>query len=233
MDDAARRAVQESAELTRTLMAAPEQMDALYEILGTVSGQGIADAGSLTLCAGDRPFTVASTDDDVTVADELQYELGEGPCLDAISDDTYYVVPDVATDRRWPRWGPQAAQLGVGSIVSVRLFTCADVSGSLNLYSLGPRSFDEHDLTTAYVIAAHVAIVLVAIHRDSALIDALEARALIAEAQGTMMERYGVDADRAFVLLSQLSQDNGLPLRKLAAELLRTSDRTRVAVDAD
>lgn len=229
MDDAAMRALQESAEVTRELMATPELLDALHGILHRACEQDIADAASLTLHTDGRPQTLASSDDDMTVvADELQYQLGEGPCLDAISEANHFDVGDVATDHRWPRWGPQAAQLGVGAIVSVRLFTTADVRGTLNLYSCRVREYDEHDLTVAYAIAAHVSAVLVSIHRDSAVAevvaDALSDRTLIAEAQGRLMDLYGLDADQAFMLLNRLSEDNQLSLRDLAAELVVPSD---------
>ena len=57
--------------------------------------------------------------------DSLQFELKEGPCFDALQTHEIVLGPQqLATDARWPNWGPRVAQeIGVGSIVSYRLFT--------------------------------------------------------------------------------------------------------------
>jgi len=56
--------------------------------------------------------SVAYSSDLILRADELQYELGESPCLDAVWTNGVFVIPDLAADGRWPRWAPAAADLG-------------------------------------------------------------------------------------------------------------------------
>ena len=56
-------------------------------------------------------------------ADQLQYELDEGPCLDAVWTDGVFVVPDLRATAGGRGGRPAAAVLGVGSSVSVHLFT--------------------------------------------------------------------------------------------------------------
>ena len=93
--------------------------------------------------------SVAYSSDLILRADELQYELGESPCLDAVWTNGVFVIPDLAADGRWPRWAPAAADLGVGSSVSVHLFTTDTALGSLNLYSLHPRQYSHTDVKAA------------------------------------------------------------------------------------
>jgi hypothetical protein len=62
--------------------------------------------------AGDTVESVAYSSDLILRADELQYELGESPCLDAVWTNGVFVIPDLAADGRWPRWAPAAADLG-------------------------------------------------------------------------------------------------------------------------
>ena len=76
---------------------------------------------------------MACSDDRVLHADRLQYEFGEGPCLDAVWTNGVYLVPDLQADGRWPRWAPRAAELGVGASIWVHLFTDTRLGNSARL----------------------------------------------------------------------------------------------------
>jgi GAF domain-containing protein len=167
-----------------------------------------------------RVDTPACTDDLVARADGLQYELQEGPCLDAIRADELYVVEDLAHDRRWPRWGPQAAELGFTSIVSVRLSTAREVVGALNLYSRDLAAFDDDAVQVAYVYAAHAANALWANQEVEGLRTAMRSRHLIGMAQGVLMERHGLTEESSFEVLRRYSQIHNIKLRQVAVELL-------------
>src|SRR3954453_24247521 len=92
----------------------------------------ICDHASITQRLPDGRFTTtAPTDELVVTADKLQYLLEEGPCVAAVYHDDVLVTEDLAIDPRWPRWGEQAATMGVRSIVSVHLYTDADAMGAL------------------------------------------------------------------------------------------------------
>lgn len=175
--------------------------------------------------------TPACTHDVVAKADALQYELQEGPCLDAIRADELYVVENLVTDARWPSWGPQAAALGFASIVSVRLSTPQNVVGALNLYSRQVHAFDDEAVLIANVYAVHAANALWATQEVEGLRTAMRSRHLIGIAQGKLMERHGLSEDAAFEVLRRYSQIHNVKLRDLAAEVAgQTTDR-RALVD--
>ena len=93
---------------------------------------------SLTVLRGKRFQTDATTDDRATKADILQYDMGFGPCVDAVLDDSVYVSGDVANDVRWLEWGARVHdELGVRSVLSQRLRLSGDagVIAGLNIYS--------------------------------------------------------------------------------------------------
>jgi GAF domain-containing protein len=165
--------------------------------------------------------TVAASDQRVREADRLQYEFAEGPCRDALRADGIFLVPDVATDRRWPRWAPEAKRLGIGASMSVHLYADTQL-GSLNLYSLAPRTFSAVDVENARVIAAQASVVVAYTRTVENLRRTIESRNLIGQAQGMLMQRYGLTAERAFAVLRRHSQTHNIKLARLAEQLTTT-----------
>src|SRR4051812_35322768 len=108
---------------------------------------------------GQQVASIAYSDELILKADSLQYDLSEGPCLEAVRTDDVFIIPDLRADVRWPRWTSAAANLGVGSSLSVHLFTDTAL-GSLNLYSLRPRNYECAEVEAAKIIAAHASVVL-------------------------------------------------------------------------
>jgi GAF domain len=89
--------------------------------------------------------TVAATDEVPTRVDAIQYEVGQGPCLNAIAEHEVFLADDLADDERWPNFSHRAVEeTGVRSMLSFRLFLQDDTLGALNLYSRDVQAFDEH-----------------------------------------------------------------------------------------
>jgi len=159
----------------------------------------------------------APSDPVVAECDRLQHELGEGPCLDAITDAPVISSPDAATDGRWPRWGPRVAdEHGVASMLSVRLFSSDRVHGALNLYSRDRDAFDAYSVDIAVLLATHVSVALRSALADENLRVAVDSRHRIGQAQGILMERYALDAPGAFGVLSRVSQERNIRLIDVA-----------------
>jgi transcriptional regulator with GAF, ATPase, and Fis domain len=88
----------------------------------------------------------AYTDELVRRGDELQYELNEGPCLDAIAQQRTVASHDLSRESRWPSWGPRVVEeLGVRSMLCIQLFTAEETVGALNMYSRSVDAFDARD----------------------------------------------------------------------------------------
>jgi len=83
---------------------------------------------------------------------------------------------------------PEAQRLGIGSSMSVHLFADTKL-GSLNLYSLLPRTFDDTDVENARVIAAQASVAVAHTRTQDDLWRAIDARNLIGQAQGILMQR--------------------------------------------
>ena len=66
------------------------------------------DHASLTAVRRGRYTTERASGDQAVLADQLQYDADEGPCLDALRGQEPVVVIDVAEDDRWPTWARRA-----------------------------------------------------------------------------------------------------------------------------
>lgn len=182
-----------------------------------------ADHVSLTLRQRGQHRTLAASDTVAEEADGLQYHLGEGPCLDAAQDEPWVRSRDVALDRRWPSWGPKAAELGVGAMLSVRLLRDDRPQGALNMYCASDDGFRDRDtVDVALVYAIHAANALTAARLVTDLHTAVSSRHTIGMAQGILIERYGLTADSSFELLRRLSSTHETKLRDLAEVVVRT-----------
>ena len=180
------------------------------------------DYVGVSLVEHGRVHTPAATNEKLRELDESQYDLGQGPCRDAIRNHPTVLVHDLATDSRWPEWGrAMVAELGIRSSLSFRLFTRRhDSWGALNVYATKPNAFSEEDVLHGQTIAAMCAVVLARSIQDEQLATALESRTVIGQALGMVMERYGLDEDSAFNVLRRIASQDNLKLRDLAAQIV-------------
>ncbi len=167
--------------------------------------------------------TVAASDETLRVIDQLQFELGEGPCFDALRTEERVVANDLDQDERWTTWGPaMVSRVGMRSVLSFRLATRRDALGALTLYAARVGAFDHEDVFEGEVLAAHTSVVLAASLKEEQLQRALESRTVIGQATGRLMERFGLDADQAFGVMRRVSQDHNIKLYALAQHLVET-----------
>ncbi|SET37035.1 GAF and ANTAR domain-containing protein [Geodermatophilus poikilotrophus] len=176
--------------------------------------------------------TPVYTDDRALWTDQLQYELGQGPCLDAVWDQDTFYIDDLTTEPRYGDWGRRVvAETGIRSSLSLQLFTDPEAVvslGSLNLYSPRPRSFDPDTRAEAVALAAHAAIALESAQTEANLRSGLVTRTVIGQAEGILMERLKITADQAFGVLSRLSQQSNVKLRDVARNLVETGEIPRI-----
>lgn len=198
-----------------------EQKRSVKETLKTVSEYACIlldadDAGVLYLHSRsdlETPFGTSRVVDD---AHQLQAKFDEGPCLDAIEGRATYLTGDTEHDARWPRWGPAAAELGVLSALGVRLATATSGYGSLNIYAQRRDAFTAQQAEIAQLLAAHITAAIAFAARIEGLTTALDSRTVIGQAQGIIMQTFGVDADTAFSVLRRISQHENVRLHALA-----------------
>lgn len=212
------------AELTRTL-AGDRTLDAvLAEVTAAAVAliPGVDTAGILVVKKGGDYESLATTSQLPHQLDILQMTFDEGPCVQAAVADTILRTNDFRTETRWPQYSPAAVAAGVLSGMSFKLYTADRSAGALNLFGFQPTHWDADAESVGSVLAAHAAAALVATQREQQLHAALLSRDQIGQAKGIIMERYSVDAVRAFEMLLQLSQEGNIKLIDVARRVIDT-----------
>lgn len=212
------------ADAARLLAEEPTLQETLDSIVAlAVSMVPGCTAAGISLIERREITTPASTDAAVRVGDAMQYELDEGPCLDAIRTQELVRSDEIVSDERWPRWAPAVAErLGVASMLCVQLYTSETKHGALNLYAVEPHAFSPADEALAGTFAAVAAAAMQAAQTEEQLSSAVASRTLIGQAQGIVMERYGLSPENAFSVLSRISQDSNTKLAAVAQEIVST-----------
>jgi GAF domain-containing protein len=190
--------------------------------------EGCDHAGISLISRHGEIRTVAATDDVPLKVDAVQYEVGQGPCLNAIDQHETFLIVDLATDERWPSFSRRAAaETGVHSMLSFRLFVDGDdgTIGALNLYSRRPGAFDEHDSAVGTILAAHAAIAVQAARseeRADHLEEAVRSNREVGMAMGILMASGCSTQEQAFAALRRASQHLNRKLRDVAADVVET-----------
>jgi hypothetical protein len=216
-------------ELARTFLAewADRSLDpdGLVDFAARVVPHALG--AGLTLVRGTRPpTTLAASSDLAAQVDAIEYETGEGPCLDAIEHDDINVVQDLATDRRWPRFGERAVrETPVRSMIGVRIFLSGDSRGALNLYAAQPHALTDLDVGMSAMMSTLSSLALqhaVERQRGVHLELALESSRFIGMAMGVLMSSRLLTPDQAFDELRRASQRTGRKLRDVARDVAET-----------
>ncbi|MCW2547350.1 MAG: hypothetical protein JWN96_1810 [Mycobacterium sp.] len=185
-----------------------------------------ADGAGLTLLRGERQTVVASADF-VRAIDDVQYGIGEGPCITAVADRRTVVSGSLGGDPQWPRFGPRVGRMGVHSALSLPLLLGEQAIGAMNVYSRGKDAFNSaaarlgEQFAQPAAVSVHNAAVLTETQATvEHLTAALTNRATIDQALGIIMSRTGADPDEAFERLRLLSQNGKIKVSELAQNMV-------------
>lgn len=183
-----------------------------------------APYAGITLVTGKAFTTAVASGELVEQIDRVQYEAGEGPCLDAARQHKTVRCDDLRAETRWPRFARDAIAMGVLSVLSVQLFAGNDSFGALNLYSPHAAAFGPDSESTGILLASHAALAMAAARTQEGLLTAMDSREMIGQAKGILMERYKVTGVEAFGLLVASSQAVNRKLRDVAEHLITTGE---------
>ncbi len=199
----------------------------LCEVCAEVTG--MTGAG-IMLMAGDVPQgSVCTTNDVSALIEELQFELGEGPCVDAFRQNRPVLEPDLATPQL-PRWlaftGP-AVKAGARAVFGFPLQVGGARLGALNLYCERPGPLTDEQHANALVmadVAAEAVLLMQAEAPPGQLAAGLEAggdfQYVVHQASGMVAAQLETSVGQALVRLRAHAFSNEQPLVEVAAAVV-------------
>lgn len=135
------------SELARSLQGETDTAAMLDEVVfAAVALIPGVNEGSISMVTHRQRVTSEHRSGDLpapALADAIQVEGREGPCLAAVFEHQTVRVPDMASEQRWPHFARRAAGAGAASMLAFQLYVEGDNLGALNLYSYRPNIFDK------------------------------------------------------------------------------------------
>lgn len=195
---------------------------------------GMTGAG-IMLMSGDVPRGSVCTTDDVShLIEELQYSLGEGPCVDAFNDDIPVLEPDLADPEmaRWLAFSPPAIEAGIRGIFGFPMQLGAVRLGALNLYWDRPGALTDEQHSNALImagIAAQAVLILQAGAPAGGLAAELAAsgdfQSVVHQASGMVAAQLDVSVAHALIRLRAYAFGNNRSLKDVAQSVVRRETR--------
>lgn len=139
------------------LMYEADTLDDVYGTLcrmapGVVTG---CDHASVLLARRGRLTTAAASDDIATEIDRAEQRLGDGPCVDAIAEETAQIVPDLTATQAWPQLSAWVvAHTPVRGAMAFRLTVDGEKSGALDLFADRPAVLTAQAANEGAVLAS-------------------------------------------------------------------------------
>ena len=216
------------AELLARIIDASGELDTQRLCDVCADATGVTGAG-IMLMSGDTPRgSICSTDPVSSLIEQLQYDLGEGPCVDAYHQDRPVSEPDLAqATARWLAFTEPALAAGARAVFGFPLQVGAVRLGALNLYcdAPGPLTDDQHaDALLLAGIAAHALMLLQAGAPAGTVAVELEANAdfqyVIHQASGMVAAQLDVTVGQALVRLRAHAFGNDRALTDVAKDVV-------------
>jgi hypothetical protein len=205
----------------------PERICQLCVELVDVAGAGI----SMVTETGNRG-AVCATDHVAAMIEDLQFSLGEGPCVDAVQAGRPVLIPDLTEPHtvdvtRWPTFMSAAAQAGIRAVFAFPLAVGAVRVGALDLYRIQAGELTDEQLAGALLAADAAAIALLSLDVDAA--DTFNGKAQegtdfhldVHRATGMVQEQLGVSTADALLRLRAKAFADERSISEVAADVIQ------------
>jgi hypothetical protein len=183
--------------------------------------------------------TISASDRQAARIDELQFDLGEGPCWDAVALARPVLEPDIRSQphRVWPAFSEAIRSENVGALFAFPLLFGPLRLGAVDLYATSPRELTDRDVGTTETLAREVGriVLLRALRLADDERPAQESgafsRRVIHQATGMVIAQLNVSAEDAQLLIRANAFAEGRPMLDIATEIVerRVSFATGVA----
>lgn len=183
------------------------------------------DHASLLLRRRDSFATAAASDGVARMIDQLEIDVGDGPCLDAIEEEAAQVDTDLTAHSQWPGLAARiVTDTPVRGSMGFRLLVERRKVGALNLFSDAANALDKASVERAIILAAFATMAINAAAQGeeaTTLRRGLDSNREIGKAIGMLMVLNDISEAEAFDMLRRTSQDTNVKVADVAAEIVR------------
>jgi hypothetical protein len=183
--------------------------------------------GAMVMSGGQHRGTLFASDSLAHTMEQLQFSLGEGPCLDAYNERRPVLVAELSGERSWPAFTPAAIDAGLGAIFAFPLQAFEARVGAFDFYRDEPGTLGADDVETALTLAevgTRLVLDVVAERPPGWLPPPLERmmedRRRVHQATGMVAVQLEVDVDEALACLRAHAWSQGRPLGEVAADVV-------------
>jgi len=194
-----------------------------------VEALDVTGAGIMVMVDDEHRGTFGSSDAAIEIVEDLQFTLGEGPCIDTYRTGRPVLEPDLGhpVEDRWPGFAEPALAAGVAAIFGFPLLVGAVRLGALDLYSDRPGDLRPEQLADAVSmadIAAHTILDLQADAAPGALASELDAgvrlRSVVHQASGMVSVQLDIPVGDALARLRAHSYAEGRSIHDVAQDVV-------------
>lgn len=232
-------------ELSASLSTAPPGLSTADALCASCVGLFEVDGAAVSVILdGASSGTFGSSSEKSRRLDEYQFTYGEGPCLDAVSQRSAVLVPDLeaASEHRWPAFRDAVLADGIRGVFAVPILVTSECVGALDLYRVRPGPLEDLVLAGAHLAAELATVPLLDLLAESradggdqlgvpgadgdvAEMDRIE----VYQATGMLISALDVDADEALLRLRAHAISSG----QTASEVARAIIERRLVLDRD
>jgi hypothetical protein len=211
----------------RLVDAQPTETALLQRICSAAVEALSASGAGISVMTTDGTRGVCATSDPVSErVEELQFVLGEGPCIDAFTARRPILAADLSDDGglRWPVYAPAARDAGIQAVFAFPLQVGAARLGVMDVFRgrTGPLSGTE--LQLAFTLAEITVEALLDLQqgttRDGDAALDVGRRAELFQAQGMVMMQLGVSISEALVRIRAHAYAENRRLDDVASDIV-------------
>jgi hypothetical protein len=202
----------------------------LQRLCTAAVGALAASGAGLSVLVDDGVRGLSTASDPVTERiEDLQFVLGEGPCIDAFAARRPVLVPDLTNGAgaRWPVYTPTARDSGVRAVFAFPLQVGAARLGVLDVFRPRPGPLSTDELRQAFTFAEVAVTTLLDGQEDAlsspaanGLDEAMDSRAQLFQAQGMVMVQLGGSLTEALARMRAYAYAENRPLTDVARDVV-------------
>lgn len=217
----------------------PSRTARLLEVLARQTGEELptricgaatevlhATGTGLSLASGDS-LTLAGVTEGARAGERLQADLGEGPCYEAHRTGTSVAAPELATEIRWPVFGPDTVDHDIGAVFAFPLQRGAIRLGAMTVYRRRPGELTDDEHADAMALARLSTDLLLALQAElpadelpPMVADPTANAWVVHQACGMLAVQLGVPAEDALARLRAHAYATGRAVDAVATDVI-------------